>query len=319
MTSIPSLSEDLQLSKLMLGTAQFGLPYGIANRRGQPSFEDVCAILEAAASGGVNGLDTAPVYGTSEEVLGRALRETGLHSHFRVISKIGHLADEVSSLAAACDYVEESITASLQRLGLDYLPVVLFHREQNVRYTEALLAARDKGLVRHVGTSIVTPEGALRALAVPQMEALQIPVNLFDHRFTRRFPVVEQSARQGVALFVRSVYLQGFLLMPETDVPPDLEEFLPVRRQVEALAQQAGMRMEELALRYALSLPGVVSLVMGVDSVDHIRHNLRLLQGGPLPPDLMAAIPRTVPELPDKMLLPNLWDRRMADVAPEKR
>ena len=65
-------------SKMMLGTVQFGLNYGIANKEGQPSLEKVKGILRSAAEFGVNTLDTAAAYGTSEEVLGQALEESGL-------------------------------------------------------------------------------------------------------------------------------------------------------------------------------------------------------------------------------------------------
>ena len=70
-------------SKLMLGTVQFGMNYGVANTTGKPSFETVKAILKEAYDGGINALDTAPEYGDSEEVIGKALKELGLlHSRY---------------------------------------------------------------------------------------------------------------------------------------------------------------------------------------------------------------------------------------------
>ena len=65
--------KDCQLSRLMLGTVQFGMPYGVANRMGQPDYGDVLAMVAAAIEGGVNCFDTAAAYGSSEEVLGRAM------------------------------------------------------------------------------------------------------------------------------------------------------------------------------------------------------------------------------------------------------
>src|SRR5581483_6676026 len=71
-------------SRLTLGTVQFGLDYGIANRTGRPSFAAVLDMVREAAESGVDVLDTAPSYGESEEWLGRALRELGLQDRMRV-------------------------------------------------------------------------------------------------------------------------------------------------------------------------------------------------------------------------------------------
>ena len=72
----------------MLGTVQLGLPYGIANRTGQPSYEEARAILVCAFEGDVNCLDTAAIYGTSEEVIGRALAELGIADKVTIVSKV---------------------------------------------------------------------------------------------------------------------------------------------------------------------------------------------------------------------------------------
>ena len=76
------------LSRLTLGTAQLGFSYGVANRSGAPSQKEVQKMLETAAAAGVNCLDTARGYGDSEKVLGEALRATGLHEHFQMVTKI---------------------------------------------------------------------------------------------------------------------------------------------------------------------------------------------------------------------------------------
>src|SRR5580658_3456445 len=92
MTSMaPSSLFQTPPSRLTLGTAQFGLNYGVANRSGQPSFDDVCAILRRAYERGVNVIDTAPGYGSSEEVLGKALRQLDLVGKMRVVTKVSHL------------------------------------------------------------------------------------------------------------------------------------------------------------------------------------------------------------------------------------
>ena len=114
---------DLELSQLMLGTAQFGLNYGIANKSGQISYKTVSDILVCAYEGGVNCLDTAASYGMSEEVLGKSLAELGLTTKMIVVSKISPMVDEYLSSKVADKIVEESVTRSLKLLQLDVLPI----------------------------------------------------------------------------------------------------------------------------------------------------------------------------------------------------
>ncbi|MCC7355482.1 MAG: aldo/keto reductase, partial [Anaerolineae bacterium] len=162
---------DLTLSRLMLGTVQFGLNYGIANKSGQPSYREARAILACAYEGGVNCLDTAAGYGTSEEVLGQALVELGIADKMVVVTKIGLIADnlEPDTIDAI---VEESVTRSLKRLRLEVLPICLFHIETNFCYAESLLKLKERGLVRHVGSSCMTPEATTSIVNSGLAEAL---------------------------------------------------------------------------------------------------------------------------------------------------
>ena len=108
------MSDDHHTLPLMLGTVQFGMNYGVANTTGKPSFEAVKAILKTAYDGGVTALDTAPAYGDSEEVIGRALSELGLSERFRIVTKIPKLPD-------GCDaekFIAESLENSLRRLKI---------------------------------------------------------------------------------------------------------------------------------------------------------------------------------------------------------
>lgn len=294
------------LSRLMLGTVQLGMPYGIANRSGRPSYEQARDIIACAHEGGVNCLDTAVAYGNSEEVIGRALGELGLRDEFTVVTKLPALGEVEPDEAALQPRMEEQLRGSLARLGLERLPVCLFHREDDFHAADALLTLRERGLVERVGCSVMTPGATEAIIASGKAQALQVPTNLLDHRFTGR-GLLEAAAAQGIAVFVRSVYLQGLLLMPEGDIPPELAAVIPVRRRLELLAAEAGMTVAELALRYALTLPGVTSVVVGVETVAQMQANIELCSRGPLEPSLLEAIEAAVPDLGDNILMPNRW------------
>ncbi len=296
-----------RLSKLMLGTVQFGLDYGIANRRGQPTYGEVLDIIACAHQGGVNCLDTAAAYGTSEEVIGKALRELGIRDEMTVVTKVCHLKeDRFSARRVREATVEKSVRTSCERLGLETLPVCLFHHEVPPDFFGALLKMRKKGLVAHVGASMVLPENGVRCLAETPAEALQVPFNLMDARFQRAGGFAAVHAR-GTALFTRSVYLQGLVVMPEEAIIPELRQVVPVRRRLAALAAEAGMELAELALRYVLGTQGVTSVLVGVDTVGQMRENIALFDKGPLPDDLQEAVRKAVPPLPESLLNPANW------------
>jgi aryl-alcohol dehydrogenase-like predicted oxidoreductase len=197
---------DLGFSRLAVGTVQFGLPYGVANRTGQPSFKQVCEILACAVGNGATTLDTAAAYGDSEQVLGRALREIGALNQVTIVSKVRHLKtmEQVHTPENIERWIRDSVTSSLARLGIDSLPVCLFHDTVDVAHMEVLLALQREGLVQHVGASVVRPDQMEMVLATPGVEAIQVPMNMLDQRIQRSGHLA-RAADAGLAVFVRSI------------------------------------------------------------------------------------------------------------------
>lgn len=299
---------ECDFSRLMLGTVQFGLSYGVANRTGQPDYATVRAIVAAALDGGVNAFDTAAWYGTSEEVIGRVLQDLGVADRVMVVTKIRPLAPaEIADPDAAAQAIAESVETSRQRLRIDCLTAVMFHREADAIHLPALEALKAKGWLRHAGVSCGNlPGPAADFAAIPAIDALQLPVNILDRRHLRGGSIAA-AARHGLVVFARGAYLQGLLLMAENEIPHALQAVVPVRRALAAIARTSGMSTAELALRYLLGQRGITSVLTGVETVSQIRENLALLERGPLSADVMAAIDTAVPELPETILTPSLW------------
>lgn len=274
-------------SRLMLGTVQLGLNYGVANTHGKPSYETARAILKMAYDHGVTALDTAAAYGDSEAVVGKALAELGLADRMTVVSKIPLMPDGVDPER----FIEDSLKKSLANLRLPVIPVVLMHNEKDVEYLPVLESMIGRGYIEGAGLSLDTLQYRERFAGVPYV---QVPCNALDHRFDRWI-----EARDGCT-FIRSVYLQGMLLLPEEKIPPEL---LPYRRKL----QSFGMPMAELCMRYLFSLQGNVSVLTGVETLEQLAENLRLAELGPLPDDLFREVREAVPLLPETLLRPSLW------------
>jgi len=292
----------MQFSKVMLGTVQFGLEYGIANVSGKPSFERVCEILRAAYEGGITALDTAAAYGTSEEVVGAALERLGLRDAVTVVSKVPPI--EAKDDAEAERFIEQTVLRSLQRLRLERLPVCLLHREEDLRFMPALEKMVGKGLIGGAGVSLDSDRFLAQAA---DARFIQLPANILDRRFEAFWPAAR---KKGAHVFARSVYLQGLLLMPEETVRPELSEVIPARRKLEAVAREAGLAWAELCMRYVLSNPAVTSVLTGVDTAEQLCENLRLAALGPLPEDVLRRVRECSSELPESLVRPALWNTR---------
>ena len=275
-------------SKLMLGTVQFGMNYGVANTTGRPSFEAVKTILKTAYDGGVTALDTAPEYGDSEEVIGRALAELGLSDRFKIVTKIPKLPE-------GCDaekFIAESLENSLRKLRIDRAAAALLHAEADFPYLDALKSMVKRGLIEAAGVSLNT---VAHRDDGENADCLQVPASLLDRRFDNCFG-------KGRRVFVRGAYMQGMLLMPEEKV--FIPEVVERRRKLEKL----NLPMAELALRFLFSKPEPTSVLTGVETVDQLEENIRIAALPPLDEnDLRTVEAIAFPELPEMCVSPYFW------------
>lgn len=299
-------SLDIRLSRLMLGTVQFGLNYGIANNSGQTTYENARDIIAYAFDSGVNCLDTAASYGNSEEVVGKALFELGIQDKMTVITKVPHIKTSQICSTKVYSFYENALMDSLRKLHLDVIQICLIHTEKDYMYLEELMKLKHTGLINHVGISVDTPAGAQNAFSADLAEAIQIPFNVLDRRFIDA-DILTMADKKNIALFTRSVYLQGLLLMPEQKILPVLQEIIPARRKLERLACQAGIDMVELCMRYLLSQPEITSILVGVDSLKQMKQNIKCFSKGALPEDLVMEIRDSIPNFSENIIRPCFW------------
>ena len=294
----------LPLSRLMIGTVQFGLEYGVANHSGVPDFMEICAMLEDAASAGINCLDTAAGYGSSEEVLGRALAETGLKDFFFVVTKVGEKIPAEFSLTEARKSICESVENSLRRLQTDSLPLVMLHRDGNPAHLEALMSCRERGLIQRCGVSLMYPDNARHFLSDPALDAIQAPANVIDNRFRE---IISTAYARGVLTFSRSTYLQGLLLMDDSSTPAHLRPVTPDREFFSRIARELSLSLSALLLLAMLSRSELDSLVVGMETRKQLQENIAILQSPPLPIEILEKISAFAPTVPDWLIDPAQW------------
>lgn len=249
--------------QLCLGTAQFGLSYGITNALGQVAESEVSQICEQAASEGIQFLDTAQAYGNAEAVLGRCWPAKAPR---RIISKLPPQPDSNCEL----DW-ETSFQASLQRLQVPQLDSFLLHRPADLigEKGEDLLAwlesLRKRGLVRRIGVSIYQASD-LDGLPLERFQLVQLPLSLYDQRLLMDGTVAGLRDR-GIAVHARSLLLQGLLLNAPEHWPAFLSnEFRQQHQQWRSALASEGLSLLEGALRFARMRDGIEAIVLGVQS-----------------------------------------------------
>lgn len=257
--------------QLCLGTAQFGLAYGVTNAVGQVSEAMVAQLLAQAEGAGIRWLDTAQAYGNAETVLGRQLPP----SHpYLLISKLPAQPQPVFR-AQDADAWEQAFLASCQRMGVQGLDALLLHAPADLRkpgghHLEAwLLGVRERGLVQRIGVSIYTGED-LEGVNPVLLDLVQLPLSLFDQRLLQNGTLARLRAC-GTAIHARSLYLQGLLLTPAAHWPGWVSpEVLAHQQALETLAEQRFCSLIDLALGFAREQTDLEAVVLGVCSVQEL-------------------------------------------------
>jgi aryl-alcohol dehydrogenase-like predicted oxidoreductase len=298
-TAATSAETQALAERLALGTAQFGLAYGLNNEAGQPSTSAVAEVLAAAQAAGLTLLDTAAAYGNSEARLGELSSE---NPAFSLITKLA---------AGPPAQVTQHLAESLARLRRSQLYGVLFHAfgplQAEPTAWRALQAARAAGQVARIGVSLYHPHEAEWLLAQGwDIDLVQVPYNVLDQRFAAVLP---RLAAHGVEVHVRSAFLQGLLLREPASLPAFFEPLAPKVKQLRHLADEAGVPLPALLLLFAAYAPGVARAVIGVDSVANLHENLAaapyLAAAESLHPALAALAEPT-----DTFILPYTWPPR---------
>lgn len=272
-------------ARLGLGTAQFGMNYGVSNNTGRTPGREVAKILELAARQGVRVLDTAGAYGRSEEVLGEILQGS---DRFRIITKTNPIpTDRID--AGRSTVLKDDFYRALERLRTDRLHGLLVHRAEDLakdgaeRISRALRELKAEGLIEKAGVSIYHRE---QLSALPKsfpLDLVQLPVNLLDQRILED-DFLSGLRSRGVEIHARSVFLQGLLLMPPTELKGC---FGPVQGHLAGLhrrCRESDITALRACLDFVLGLRVDCALV-GVCHLAELQEILENARG--LPADLM--------------------------------
>jgi aryl-alcohol dehydrogenase-like predicted oxidoreductase len=279
--------------------------YGMANKIGQPDFLSVESIVAEVWESGVREFDTAQAYGESESVLGKVLHSLGIAREAKVISKLHPAVDHQDSNALSL-----ALQQTLARLGLPKLYGLMLHTEDLLDIWEtglmdALNKFIEEDLVERIGVSVYTPQKAIQALNTDGIKLLQVPSNLLDRRF-EELGVFNEAQRLGKQIYVRSIFLQGILLMNVCDLPRSMKFALPVIERLVNFSKETGFPPKQLALGYVKSTYPEQKVIFGCETIQQATENIKLWTTE-LPPQIVEKLREEFQNIPEKILNPSLW------------
>lgn len=249
----PLAGTGISVSVIGLGTVKLGRNEGVKYPQGfsLPDDDSARALLALAQSLGINLIDTAPAYGSSEERLGYLLAQGKQRKHWIICSKAGEEFERGQShYNFRPEHIRASVERSLKRLRTDYLDIVLIHSDGNdvdiINHFGALDVLNDlkqQGLIRASGMSTKTVEGGL--LAARLSDVVMATLNL-DYR--DELPVIDFCAQHHKAVLIKKAFGSGHLF--------------------------GGTNALQETMDLCLNTNGVTSIIAGTINPAHLRDNV---------------------------------------------
>lgn len=253
---------------LILGTATFGTRYGIANNGNKLNELETLEILQEAKYLGITHLDTAPVYGPAEEIVGKFHTQ---ESAFEVISKISDVHDFSSQKLI------KELKESTTKLGIPKFSAILFHKSELLAeyparvIKETINRILNTGLVETFGVSVYEEEEInFVSKHFPEITLFQVPENIMDRRLLQS-DLVTRLASQGFIFHIRSVFLQGLLLMKGSDVPSVQAAARFGLGKLDEYSKLQGISVLDACLNYVSRIEWASGVVVGVNTKEHLR------------------------------------------------
>ena len=287
-------------NKLILGTVQMGLSYGVNNTKGKISTEDSFDILNEAYTAGIRTLDTAELYGGAHGIVGK-YHKNYPNKTFNVITKIPAKTSSKNIKSKIFNYLNE--------LGVEKLNTLMFHSfdsyKSNPEMKGLLLDLKSDGLFSYLGVSVYTNQEIEAIITDDEIDLIQLPFNLLDN-YSHRGELLERAKRKGKIIHTRSAFLQGLFFKDPNEDHPIVSQLRKELSVIKKQSQLYEISISNLALCYCLAQDHIDQVLIGVDSVSQLNENLKALKN-PIPNELIKQIDKLLVE--DKNLLnPSLWN-----------
>lgn len=248
---------------------QWGMRYGVVNQSGRPAQDELGRMLDHGRAEGISLLDTARMYGDAETIIG------ALQTHdLRIVTKLPALAKAAGHEVST--FLHRNFEESLKLLNTDCVYGYLVHHSGDLlgkhgkEVREFLEGLRATGKVKKIGVSIYDGYEVAEVLRSFRPDIVQLPLNVLDQRLLLDGTLAMLKAER-IEVHVRSVFLQGLLLIDLAHIPPYFEPMRPLLKRWHARAQMLRLTLPEAALSFVREQSEVDNVIVGAESLAQLR------------------------------------------------
>ena len=259
--------------QLSVGTAQFGLNYGISNTSGRVKSTELNLILRYMEEIKLFEFDTAQTYGDTENLIAKLLANNSNFSCAKIVTKFS-----LSKHYESGD-IEKLVKVSLVNLNVKSIFGVLLHNfndyKSNPELWKEMLRLRSLGVIENIGFSIYYPEELDFVLkSKVDFDIIQIPFNVFDRRFKRFFSELDS---RNILIYFRSIFMQGLVFLDPGFINQKLDLAKKYIQSLRSISFDSGIHINSLCLNYALSQNSTYKIIIGVTSSAELKKNISLI------------------------------------------
>lgn len=322
------------MDRVILGTVQFGMPYGFNRKSNMPSKKEVMQMLEYAWLNGIRAFDTARAYGVAEERLGTFIKTHSLEKEILITSKLtpNIFSDNKDKTQKIDSLIFEDIEKSLENLNMNSLYGIMLHTPEEIYekpVLEALDLVREKGLVKKTGVSVYDMKDAFHCLKIigkhESISLIQLPFSIFDQRGLKT-DFFKKANDTDLEIHTRSCFLQGLILREKAPVKvvsaqiwlDRLKRILSDTYIHEGITPRDIPRSFNMPVILGLLFPlvqlGVNKLVFGVSSLDQLRENMAIIEEFEILraeyQDLLSTLEVSFDDMKESVIFPSLWKKK---------
>ena len=259
------------MNKLIIGSAQLGMDYGISNHTGQVKSQEAKKILECASDNGIKIIDTAMNYGASEKLIGEVC-----DSSWHVITKIPSIPDNCINIRR---WVETNVFNSLKKLNKEIIDTLLIHNPDDIDkgIFPILIDLKKDKLINKIGISIYGPDSIDKKLNLSKIDIIQCPYNVFDRRIVRS-GLAEHLKDAGIEIHARSIFLQGLLLMKYSTMPKYFNKWKNVWSRWESFSRKNKVTPLDICINHVHYEKYIDKYIVGVESKKQLKQVLESSQ-----------------------------------------
>jgi len=265
-------------NKLVLGTAQLGLDYGIANKIGKPEENKAFEIMKYAVENGINYFDTAYSYGNSEIIIGKYLN---FHKKYKnkvnIITKMPSLKEEKLDEKNMNDCFFESLYKLEQKSLYCYMIHDFKDIENNCdEIGKFFLKLKENGYIKKIGVSVYDENQIVFILKYFDFDLIQLPISIFDQRFIAD-NFLQKLKRKNIEIHARSVFLQGLMFLNKNALPIKLSKFKDYTNKLNIISSKFKFSKEEIALLFVNAITEIDKIVIGIEKIGQLQRNVKIL------------------------------------------